>query len=178
MNWNSTGCIQMRSGAHEQLLASLRASGVSATWFMVGGLTLRESDGPRDRRMAGLPAYWTACIPAGRRNDDAAVVSPFVCEAAAQSAPISGSGTAWRSDSFNLDRSARDAGSDEVGACRGCQGAETSSCAAAIVLFRTGPGGVPRGASGARHPLLPRPHSGVGLRLGRTLPGSDAAVFR
>ena len=55
-------------GAHEQLLACLRASGVSATWFMVGGLTLRESDGPRDRRMAGLPASWTAGIPSGRET--------------------------------------------------------------------------------------------------------------
>jgi hypothetical protein len=55
-------------GAHEQLLACLRASGVSATWFMVGGLTLRESDGPRDRRMAGLPTYWTAGIPSGRET--------------------------------------------------------------------------------------------------------------
>src|SRR6476660_6092092 len=53
-------------GAHEQLLACLRASGVSATWFMVGGMTLRESDGARDRRMAGLPTDWTASIPSGR----------------------------------------------------------------------------------------------------------------
>ena len=51
--------------AHTKLLASLAEAGVSATWFMVGGMTLDRSAGPRDRRMAGLPSEWTAKIPAG-----------------------------------------------------------------------------------------------------------------
>jgi hypothetical protein len=50
---------------HERLLGHLCAAGVSATWFMVGGLALRGSDGARDRRMAGLPGGWTNTIPAG-----------------------------------------------------------------------------------------------------------------
>lgn len=54
--------------AHEKLLGSLRAAGVSATWFVVGALSLRGSRGARDRRMAGLPAGWTAGIPAGTES--------------------------------------------------------------------------------------------------------------
>jgi hypothetical protein len=34
-------------GAHSKLLACLSKAGVSATWFLVGGLTLQESQGPR-----------------------------------------------------------------------------------------------------------------------------------
>ena len=52
-------------GAQEKVLACLSNAGVSATWFMVGGMALRGSDGARDRRMAGLPEEWTARIPGG-----------------------------------------------------------------------------------------------------------------
>src|SRR5262245_44829864 len=52
-------------GAHEKVLACLSSAGVSATWFMVGGMALRGSDGAGDRRMAGLPIEWTARIPGG-----------------------------------------------------------------------------------------------------------------
>ena len=51
--------------AHENLLSCLLSAGISATWFVVGGMTLGQSDGARDRRMAGLPAGWTAAVPAG-----------------------------------------------------------------------------------------------------------------
>jgi hypothetical protein len=51
--------------AHEKLLALLCAAGVSATWFIVGGMTLHESDGALDSRLAGLPIDWTAKIPCG-----------------------------------------------------------------------------------------------------------------
>ena len=52
-------------GAHDELLTCLCAARVSATWFVVGGMTLRGSDGARDARMAGLPTDWAARIPAG-----------------------------------------------------------------------------------------------------------------
>jgi peptidoglycan/xylan/chitin deacetylase (PgdA/CDA1 family) len=52
-------------GAHEKLLACLSRADVSATWFMVGGMTLRGSDGARDSRMAGLPIDWAERIPGG-----------------------------------------------------------------------------------------------------------------
>jgi len=51
--------------AHTRLLECLVAANVSATWFVVGGLALRGSEGERDRRMAGLPYKWTERIPAG-----------------------------------------------------------------------------------------------------------------
>jgi hypothetical protein len=51
--------------AHEKLLACLQAAGVSATWFVVGGMTLRGSSGARDLRMAGLPVDWAVRIPDG-----------------------------------------------------------------------------------------------------------------
>jgi hypothetical protein len=51
--------------AHEKLLALLCASRVSATWFIVGGMTLHESEGARDFRVAGLPIDWTVKIPSG-----------------------------------------------------------------------------------------------------------------
>lgn len=52
-------------GAHEKLLTCLCAAGVSATWLVVGGVTLRGSDGARDPRMAGLPKDWTVRIRGG-----------------------------------------------------------------------------------------------------------------
>jgi peptidoglycan/xylan/chitin deacetylase (PgdA/CDA1 family) len=52
-------------GAQERVLRCLSKAGVSATWFMVGGMTLGGSGGARDRRMAGLPFEWTAKIPGG-----------------------------------------------------------------------------------------------------------------
>jgi hypothetical protein len=51
--------------AHEKLLACLHSAGVSATWLLVGGMTLPCSDGEKDRRMAQLPADWIAKIPSG-----------------------------------------------------------------------------------------------------------------
>jgi len=54
--------------AHEKLLASICAAGVSATWFVVGGMTLRSSKGARDPRMAGLPIDWTVKIPCGHER--------------------------------------------------------------------------------------------------------------
>ncbi len=51
--------------AQEKVLACLSNAGVSATWFIVGGMALRGSDGARDARMAGLPAEWTEKIPRG-----------------------------------------------------------------------------------------------------------------
>lgn len=51
--------------AHARLLACLAAAGLSATWFVVGGMTLRASAGAADPRMAGLPVDWTAGIPGG-----------------------------------------------------------------------------------------------------------------
>ena len=56
------------SKAHEKLLACLCGAGVSATWFLVGGMTLRESNGAQDDRMKGLPLEWTARIPAGHET--------------------------------------------------------------------------------------------------------------
>jgi hypothetical protein len=50
---------------HEKLLTCLRAAGVSATWFVVGGMTLCSSKGAQDPRMAGLPLGWIAKIPDG-----------------------------------------------------------------------------------------------------------------
>jgi hypothetical protein len=52
-------------GAQGKVLACLSKAGVSATWFMVGGMALRGSAGAQDFRMAGLPEEWTARIPGG-----------------------------------------------------------------------------------------------------------------
>ena len=51
--------------AQFKVLACLTHAGVSATWFLVGGMALPASLGAHDRRMAGLPLDWTASIPAG-----------------------------------------------------------------------------------------------------------------
>lgn len=51
--------------AHDRLLDRLCASDIRATWFLVGGLTLLGSEGPRDRRVADLPGEWTRRVPAG-----------------------------------------------------------------------------------------------------------------
>ena len=54
--------------AHERLLANLCAARLSATWFVVGGMTLPQSQGAHDHRMKGLPIGWTAGIPAGNET--------------------------------------------------------------------------------------------------------------
>lgn len=51
--------------AQDKVLACLSNAGVSATWFMVGGMALRGSAGKHDFRMAGLPEDWTERIPGG-----------------------------------------------------------------------------------------------------------------
>jgi hypothetical protein len=52
----------------DMLLARLVAGGISATWFVVGGMALRECAGARDSRISALPAHWTQCIPEGRES--------------------------------------------------------------------------------------------------------------
>jgi len=52
-------------GGHEKLLECFMRAGVSATWLIVGGMTLGGSQGAQDHRMAGLPNQWTARIPGG-----------------------------------------------------------------------------------------------------------------
>jgi hypothetical protein len=54
--------------AQERLLERLLIAGVSATWFVVGGMALRGCDGPRDPRLAGIPGLWTLKIPSGREE--------------------------------------------------------------------------------------------------------------
>src|SRR5215472_2498794 len=49
--------------AHTKLLESVSGAGVSATWFIVGGMALRNGEELRDRRMAELPIEWTTRIP-------------------------------------------------------------------------------------------------------------------
>ena len=51
--------------AQQKVLDCLSRAGVSATWFMVGGMALRGSAGTNDLRMAGLPEKWTSRIPCG-----------------------------------------------------------------------------------------------------------------
>jgi hypothetical protein len=51
--------------AHEKLLDRLCAAGVRATWFVVGGMALRESIGAGDPRMKGLPRDWVRSISGG-----------------------------------------------------------------------------------------------------------------
>jgi hypothetical protein len=51
--------------AHDKLLACITDAGLSATWFMVGGMSLCQGTGVTDRRMAGLPVEWSSKIPPG-----------------------------------------------------------------------------------------------------------------
>src|SRR5947208_2844702 len=51
--------------AHHRLLRSFCSAGISATWFVVGGLALDRSDGASDPRMIGLPTNWTGRIRGG-----------------------------------------------------------------------------------------------------------------
>jgi hypothetical protein len=54
--------------AQDKLLARLLAAGVSATWFVVGGMALRECAGVRDPRLSALPSRWIGRIPPGRES--------------------------------------------------------------------------------------------------------------
>jgi hypothetical protein len=54
--------------AHDKLLDRLCEAGVRATWFVVGGLALRESAGRWDLRMPDLPQDWVRGIPSGRET--------------------------------------------------------------------------------------------------------------
>ncbi|MFZ0592440.1 MAG: hypothetical protein WAM39_18425 [Bryobacteraceae bacterium] len=50
---------------NDRLLERLCAVGISATWDVVGGLSLDGADGPDDHRMTGLPKAWISRVPAG-----------------------------------------------------------------------------------------------------------------
>jgi peptidoglycan/xylan/chitin deacetylase (PgdA/CDA1 family) len=53
----------------DNLLARLRLAGISATWFVVGAMALRECAGPCDARLTALPKHWTHRIPEGRGSN-------------------------------------------------------------------------------------------------------------
>jgi len=50
---------------HDRLLNCLCSAGISATWTVVGALSLTGTRGSEDPRFAGLPEDWTAKVPAG-----------------------------------------------------------------------------------------------------------------
>jgi hypothetical protein len=54
--------------AQDKLLARLIDAGLSATWFVVGGMALRECAGVGDPRLSALPTYWIGQVPAGRES--------------------------------------------------------------------------------------------------------------
>jgi hypothetical protein len=56
--------------AHAKLLGCLTKADISATWFLVGGMALRGSQGPQDSRMAGLPPAWANRIRSGTEATD------------------------------------------------------------------------------------------------------------
>ncbi len=53
----------------ERLLALLCQAGLSATWTVVGGLSLSGSSGAMDPRMEGLPQSWISPIRAGDESN-------------------------------------------------------------------------------------------------------------
>jgi len=53
------------TGAYDRVLDRFCDAGVSATWALVGGLSLDGMEGPRDARLQGLPHKWIAAIRAG-----------------------------------------------------------------------------------------------------------------
>src|SRR5437879_141254 len=53
------------TGAYDRVLDRFCAAGVSATWALVGGLSLDGMEGPQDARLQGLPQDWIATIRAG-----------------------------------------------------------------------------------------------------------------
>jgi len=50
------------------LLGRLITAGLSATWFVVGGMAFRECEGSADPRLAVLPSSWTRRIPRARES--------------------------------------------------------------------------------------------------------------
>jgi hypothetical protein len=52
-----------------RLLALLCQAGLSATWAVVGGLSLSGSAGPKDPRMSGLPDSWISPIREGDESN-------------------------------------------------------------------------------------------------------------
>ncbi len=53
------------TAAYRGLVRFLCERGIAATWFLVGGMALEDSQGPQDPRMAGLPAEWVRRVKAG-----------------------------------------------------------------------------------------------------------------
>jgi hypothetical protein len=53
---------------HDRILNLLSGEGISATWTLVGALTLPGTKGPTDPRFAKTPAYWAEKIPAGNER--------------------------------------------------------------------------------------------------------------
>jgi hypothetical protein len=52
----------------DRMLTRLIETGISATWFVVGGLALHECAGPEDVRLAELPDSWSRHVPRGRES--------------------------------------------------------------------------------------------------------------
>src|SRR5437868_8599302 len=50
---------------HDKLLDSFCSAEITATWFVVGGMTLASSEGGNDPRMSNLPEAWKQHVPAG-----------------------------------------------------------------------------------------------------------------
>jgi hypothetical protein len=50
---------------HDRLLNLLSREGISATWTVVGALSLPGTAGAADSCFSGLPGYWTEAIPCG-----------------------------------------------------------------------------------------------------------------
>ena len=55
----------LAEGIADKVLEILVAAGVSATWTVVGGMSLAGSRGPADARFAGLPPSWIESVPEG-----------------------------------------------------------------------------------------------------------------
>ena len=145
-------------GAQEKLLACLSNAGVSATWFMVGGMALRGSDGARDLRMAGLPDDWTARIPGGVEATAPLWYRHSFVERLRKARPFQEIGLhgglthlIWTDA-----RATREVVKREL--AEGVKALEQALVRPLSFLVRTRTGGVPRTAAGTRHPLLPGPH--------------------
>jgi hypothetical protein len=91
-------------GVHEKLLACLRAAGVSATWFLVGGMTLPGSHRSAIRRA------WLGCSRLTARIPDGSEITPLwyrraFVERCAHGSPTAGDWASRRADPSYLDRS-------------------------------------------------------------------------
>ena len=152
-------------GAHVKLLARLYEARVRATWFVVGGLALRDSAGASDHRISGLLGKGVS-VRAGEGPEARLWYCRAFLERLRDACPTQEIGLhgglthlIWTDARSTLEVARREL-TEGIQALTHLCGRPTS------FSYRAQPGSLSPPATAARAAMLPRPSAGAGLAAG------------